>query len=270
MSRARLRNRFLSLLDHAGLSEPAFRVYEAACSLARRPATGMHGGFAIPPPSLLMKVAGSGDPAVYLDGGQAAAETVLSVLAAEGVRFTDLESVLDFGCGCGRVLRHWAAHASSTRISGTDYNRDLVAWCQKNLPFARVSQNEPEPPAPFENGTFDFIYAFSVFTHLPEESGLRWMRELHRLLRPGALLLVSTHGAHYLSQMPEAEQEQFRAGGLVTRYARAAGSNLCSVFHPESYVRRVLAEGFEVLHFLPEGARGNLHQDAWLLRRQST
>ena len=46
-----------------------------------------------------------------------------------------LETMLDFGCGCGRILRWWASLKDSCEIWGCDYNADLIAWCQRRLSY---------------------------------------------------------------------------------------------------------------------------------------
>jgi hypothetical protein len=43
------------------------------------------------------------------------------------------------------------------------------------------------------------------------------------------------------------------------------GSNACSAFHPDEYVRRRLSNGFAVVNFIPGGAG----QDVWLLRKEA-
>lgn len=223
-------------------------------------------GLPIPPARLLMTVAGSPEIPVFLDGGQLAAASILDILQRNEIRIGDLEAILDFGCGCGRVLRFWKELAG-VEVHGTDYNTELAAWCERHLPFVRIGTNRLAPPTSYPAARFDLIYALSVFTHLPETAQMAWMSEFHRILRPGGLLLLSLHGAHYIGRLNDQERGQFLAGELVARYDYSAGTNLCSVFHPESYVRTHLTQGFAVVDFIPEGARGNPRQDAWLFRR---
>ena len=38
------------------------------------------------------------------------------------------------------------------------------------------------------------MYSFSIFTHLPEGLHRTWLEDLHRIMRPGATLVVTTAG----------------------------------------------------------------------------
>jgi SAM-dependent methyltransferase len=212
-----------------------------------------------------VQVAGTPDAGWFVDSGRAAADTLRGALERAGTRLENVTAVLDFGCGCGRVIRH--LRTLDAALSGSDFNRALVAWCDVNLPFARFSVNALEPPLAAEADAFDLVYAFSVLTHLPETLGNRWLAELRRVVRPGALVVLSTHGERYAERLAPAEREVFDDGGLVVRWSAVAGTNLCTVFHPESYVRDSLARGWELVELVPEGARGNPHQDLVVLRR---
>jgi ubiquinone/menaquinone biosynthesis C-methylase UbiE len=64
--------------------------------------------------------------------------------------------------------------------------------------FAQFEVNGLAPPLAYEANHFDFIYALSVFTHLPESLQTAWMSELARVLKPGGYLLMTTHRECYL------------------------------------------------------------------------
>jgi SAM-dependent methyltransferase len=225
-------------------------------------------GLPLPPSRLMHLVAASEDVAWFLEGGARAAASLRAILGRHGVAPEGLGAILDFGCGCGRVMRHWES-LRGPALHGTDYNPALVAWCAKNLPFARFRVNGLVGGVDYEDGTFDLVYALSVFTHLAGPSQEMWIGELARVLRPGGYLFFSTHGEHYAPRLPEADRARFRAGRLVVVASERAGSNACAAFHPETYVRGTLAPAarLEVVDFVPEGATGNPRQDAYLLRK---
>lgn len=222
-------------------------------------------GLPLPPPGLIFAVARTPSERWYLDSGAAAAGSIRASLARHGASVEQAGALLDFGCGCGRVLRHWAG--LPVEAHGSDLNGRAIAWCRDALPFARVGTNGLAPPLDQPDGRFGLVYALSVLTHLPEELGEAWLRELVRVLRPGGHLLLTLHGERYLDRLTGPEQARFRAGELVVRRPGIAGSNLCTVFHPEQYVRERLAAGLELLELVPGGAAGNPVQDLVLLRK---
>lgn len=223
-------------------------------------------GLPLPGPRLMHLVAGTEDVNWFLDSGANAARGLRDVLDRNGLALERFESVLDFGCGVGRVMRHWSG-VRGPRLSGTDYNPDLIAWCKARLPFASFRVNPLEGWLDFPGGHFDFIYAFSVFTHLAEPRQFFWLGELARVLRPGGHLLFSVHGQAHEFQLTDEQRTRFRSGELVVRGDRREGTNDCATFHPEAYVRGAMLEGWELVDFVPEGALGNPRQDVYLARK---
>jgi SAM-dependent methyltransferase len=250
----------LRVLEHAGLIGPAFRVYERLVSLRPDRPTAVDGP-PLPPRRLMVRVAGTADADWFLRSGRAAFDAI-----AAHVPTAELDAVLDFGCGCGRVTRYWDAFAGT--VSGSDMSMKAIEWCRRNLAFARFEHNALAPPLVFEDDSFDLVYALSVFTHLTADLQLAWRNELRRVLRPGGLLLVTTHGSSYATKLSEDERARFDRGELVVRWTAAVGTNLCSAYHPERYLRETFAEGLSFLELEPEGARGNPTQDLVLLRKE--
>ncbi|MBK1876188.1 class I SAM-dependent methyltransferase [Pelagicoccus mobilis] len=225
-------------------------------------------GLPVPSTQLIEWVTGQESLEVFLESGKLGVEAIEGVLERNGLSFKGMEAVLDFGCGCGRVLRY-LQNFDTVRLHGTDINREAIAWADVNLNFAEFCSNRLVPPLRYRVASFDLVYAFSVFTHLPENLQSEWMAELRRVLRKGGHLIVSLHGDHYLPHVPEDQKPRYEEGGLVVRHSTKAGLNECAAFHPESYVRERLAgeNGFEVVDFIPEGALGNPKQDLYLLKR---
>jgi SAM-dependent methyltransferase len=255
-----VKRRVVRLLDRLGLVGPAFRMYEHVVAL--RPARRLSvDGPPLPPRRLMVRVAGTGDADWFLRSGRAGYDAI-----AAHTPLDELQSVLDFGCGCGRVTRWWSDFHG--QVTGSDVNAPAVAWCRENLTFARFEENALAPPLVFEDESFDLVYALSVFTHLTGDLQVAWRDELRRVLRPGGLLLVTTHGRSYVPRLGDEERERFERGELVVRWGDVAGTNLCSAYHPEAYLRDTFAQGFAFLELEAEGARGNPTQDLVLLRKE--
>jgi SAM-dependent methyltransferase len=216
----------------------------------------------LPPPRLRSLVGGTPDSAWFLAAGRSTATTLREVALERGFDLDDPAiDVLDFGCGCGRTSRHW-----QRPIHGTDIRPELVAWCQAHLP-GDYALNDPEPPTLYRDSSFDVVYAVSVFTHLTEERQRRWLDEFARIVRPGGLLLLTTHGDRLAAEaLTEAELRRYCEGQIVVCYSRQEGSNLCSAYHPAESLAR-LTNSFEVVdHLVEELSR---HDVNVLVRRLS-
>jgi SAM-dependent methyltransferase len=165
---------------------------------------GAPDGMPLPPPFLVYKVSSKFDLRRHLESGPQSIDLIEQAIAPSGLALQQFRSILDWGCGCGRVVRHLAKRfeALGTQVRGCDYNPQLIRWCQRSLPCAEFKVCGLAPPLPYPDASFDFVYAISVLTHIPTELQLPWMRELRRVLRPGghALLVV---GDGILDDAPE-------------------------------------------------------------------
>jgi SAM-dependent methyltransferase len=129
-------------------------------------------------------------------GSYGYADLMVSGLATVGKRIEAGESILDFGCSSGRVARVLAAAFPDTDWHGCDPNEAAIGWARANIPGIRFVQSPQEPPLPYEEGSFGAVFAISVWSHFDQSLGLQWLEEMHRLIRPGGALLLSTHGWH--------------------------------------------------------------------------
>jgi SAM-dependent methyltransferase len=220
----------------------------------------------LPPDVLRLMVAGTDDAHWFVEAGQRAAESLVSLLAKHGIAIHQQHRILDFGCGCGRVIRH-LRHLPA-ELHGCDSNPIALEWCVDNLHFAQFEVNALESPLDYDMESFDVVYALSVFTHLPERLQSHWMGEMRRVLKPGGVLVISLHGDALVGKLSRAERADYHSGRLVVRVGDLAGTNHCAAFHPPAFVRSAMAKGFDVLEMAPEGATGNPPQDAWLLRKK--
>jgi len=118
------------------------------------------------------------------------------------------ESVLDFGCGCGRLARRFLHQARPpTRYLGLDVHAGLVRWCTEQLaPMApgfefrhhdvfhlafNPSGARTPRAFPVEDASVSLFLAWSVFTHLLESDANFYLRELKRTLRPDGVAITT-------------------------------------------------------------------------------
>jgi SAM-dependent methyltransferase len=238
----------------------------------------------LPPDELIYRVVGSftNDQAAehresFLESGKRSLEDWERTLAAVGDRIDRHERILEFGCGCGRVMR-WMQELSSTRtLVGTDIDERAISWANRELPFARFDVNPALPPTPYSDGEFDLVLNHSVFTHLDANYQDRWLDELQRITAPGGILVLSTHGEHAFHVTEEelagharewrdtlerdgilfVSEDSFVGGAFPDFYH--------STFHAPWYVFEHWSEWFEVLAYLPKSSLD--FQDHVVLRR---
>ena len=220
-------------------------------------------GLPVPPAALIVLVGGETSVEAFLRGGKDVVDAMREQLRAGGGDLDACVRILDFGCGCGRVLRHLRDPDRHRQLHGTDYNRRLIRWCRSQLPFATFGVNALQPPLRYADAAFDLVCAFSIFTHLPESLQRAWFDELARVLAPGGFLFLTVHGVGFRHVLDAGEQRAFDAGELVVRHARMAGSNMCSAFHSVACLQRLAAPHFTLASHQP----ARFGQDAVLLRR---
>ncbi len=146
-----------------------------------------------PPPLINLQRVGAPNWSVFL----AAGERISKVLAAQLRQLfgdSDLAGrrILDFGCGCGRVLYPMTDGFPRAEFSGVDVDASAIDYLKSELPRVRLQATAFDPPLPFADGEFDAVYSISIWTHLAPEDQLRWLDEIARIVRPGGFALIST------------------------------------------------------------------------------
>ncbi len=233
------------------------------------------GEFPVPPPLLRYRVHGSLDRDSFLDVGRKCAFDLKHSLSLIGENLQDFNNVLDFGCGCGRVLRHFYDLPERCHLYGTDIDREAIDWCRSNLPRISFAVNNSLPPLPHPTGTFELVYVCSVFTHLDEDYQFAWLTELKRVLKPGGILIATTHGAfaQQADWFSSVELETLQHKGFLFRTGSRGVFKLDGLpdfyqwtFHTKQYVTEVWTKFFTIRHYVEHGL--NDHQDVVLLSNE--
>jgi SAM-dependent methyltransferase len=169
--------------------------------------------------------------------------------------------VLDFGCGVGKVIRHFAPETEVAEFTGCDIHAPSIDWLQRNLspPFSFFRCAE-EPPLPQPDAYFDLIYAISVYTHLTDHWA-QWLLEHHRVLAPGGLLLASFLGEGMIEPLIGEKWDEDRIGmnSLWAGKAWDAGGPI--TLHSPWWLRAHWGRAFDVVRIVPhtgnESAEGH-------------
>jgi SAM-dependent methyltransferase len=202
----------------------------------------------------------------YFRGGFVTFRAIRRLLRRNQIDIAKLESILDFGCGCGRVIREFPA-VTDAQLFGCDYNPKLANWCARYLYCGDFRINGYEPPSPYTDSSFDFVYLISVFTHLPVSVQQSWLHDLHRIVKQNGHVLITLHGEHLLPKLTAAERRLFENNGYVERSADDPGSNHFGTFHSRAYFEKQLANLFTIVDHSAGGQPNHPYQDLYLLKR---
>lgn len=152
--------------------------------------------------------------------------------------------VLDIGSGIGRIAIALTDTLSSQGMyRGFDITPDAIAWCAReitarhpqfqfalsdvfNSSYNPGGQLKPENYAfPYEDGLFDIAIATSVFTHLPHREMRNYVKEMHRVLKPGGRVLAT------FFLLDEAARSHVAQGQSTLNFIHALDG--CLVIDPE-------------------------------------
>jgi SAM-dependent methyltransferase len=222
----------------------------------------------LPPPNLAGYILGmeGGDEAVenYRRMGGHLREVVRDHLGDRWPK--DGARALDFGCGCGRVLRQFAGDVGPGELAGCDIDAESVAWVASHLAPVDAVVNGERPPLPFDDATFDVAWSFSVFPHLTDHWA-DWLLELRRVVRPGGRVLISVMGEGSSETIAGEPWDPDRIGMTVRSYARPWPAGGPMVLHSEWWLRAHWGRAFDVVDVVP-GAVAD--QDLVVLERPGT
>lgn len=170
----------------------------------------------------------------YFRTGRSVADSLLQVLRWRGATGG---KVLDFASGYGRITRFLIREIPPERLWVSDVYEGGVRFQRERFGVQGVvSAVRPEDLDLDE--TFDAILVTSLFTHLPEERFLAWLRALRERLDPGGLLVFSTHDMSLLEPAPSPE------GGILFQEISESGSldtsDYGSTWVTEEFVRRAV------------------------------
>ena len=251
----------VSLTPHRsdGLSLDSLHTYflDLPAALAHEPQ---------PPPHLQERVGGSDN---FVQVASQLTTLLLTCIGKHKPLWEPAE-ILDWGCGCGRIVAQLRKLVVPEKLHGCDIDAAAIAWDQEHLAGPHFTRIKPYPPTPYPDKSFDVVYGISVMTHLDEEAQLAWLKELQRITRPGAILALSVIG-HDLrgTNMPADLAPTYAEKGFAA-FVPGYSDLLAEFSHPGyykeayhslDYIVSTWGRFFEILEYVE-----TRHQDIVLLR----
>ncbi len=181
-------------------------------------------------------------------------------------------SILDWGCGAGRIIRHLPSVAGvNNSYFGCDYNEKYINWCSKNIVNVAFKLNRLDPPLDFDNNSFDIIYGISIFTHLSNKMHFLWMKELSRVLKNDGIIFITAHGDSFKNKLLEKEKVLFDSGKLVVHKYKKEGNRLFASYQPPSFIENLCEiNNLVILKHIPGVTNNNKsQQDIWIISNKS-
>jgi SAM-dependent methyltransferase len=233
-----------------------------------------------PGDELIYRVTGYTDRTTFYNSGHQSVQDLEAVLAVAGRSLATFPRILDFGCGCGRILIWLEDLGAVSSLHGVDIDARAVAWAQDNIGWAECKVNQPLPPLDYSDGFFDLVFSHSVFTHIDEHYQDAWLDELRRVVKPGGYVMLSIHGEAVFTTFEKAVAGRGGDPSVIRRELGARGISFIkddaftggpfpdfyhSTFHAPWYVFEHWGRWFDVVAFLPQ--RSMNYQDFVLLRR---
>jgi ubiquinone/menaquinone biosynthesis C-methylase UbiE len=132
--------------------------------------------------------------------------------------------VLDAGCGTGSAMTWVRTAVNASRVTGIDVSAYALSFCRDRGERSLSQSSVME--LPFRDGCFDLVLCNDVLQHLPTDGGdVAAFKEIHRVLRPGGLMLLRTNSSLGFSgggAQADADFQRYELGQLADK-ARGVG-----------------------------------------------
>ncbi len=203
----------------------------------------------------------------YLADGWRTLSELMLLLEAVDRPLLKTGRFLEFASGHGRFTRHLVKALGAERVTVSDVVPDAVD-------FARITfgvdgfLSSVSPEALAWEQPYDVVFVLSLFSHLPDRTWARWLASLYRAVKPGGLLVFTTHGAE------AAQRQNVTLDGQGFFFAPSSESQAIEVaeygttFTSDAFVQRSIAQtldGAQVLQHAPVHFWN--HQDAYVVMK---
>lgn len=183
-----------------------------------------------------------------------------------------LKMVLDWGCGCGRLIEMFKHLTKNKELYGCDINSEAIDWCKDNLENIEFNTIPPLPPTEYPDNFFDLVIGNSVFTHLTRDVQFLWLEELNRIIKKDGLLLATVHGEYAAFFHFQDKAKSILKDGIHDRSIDDTLGDIApkdyyrATFQSQEYTKREFGKYFEVFDYIEKGSLN--FQDMVVMRKK--
>jgi Methyltransferase domain len=128
-------------------------------------------------------------------------------------------SMLDYGSGWGRIVRHFMRDFPLRQIVGYEPSGLFATIARANNPYVTFLSGGYMPDGILPAAKFDLAVGWSIFSHLSKVSAIAWLTETARILASGGAAMYTTWGLRFLERL-KAEEAQMKAGEEIHWYSK--------------------------------------------------
>ncbi len=150
----------------------------------------------------------------------------LAMLVSE--RGLSAGQILDFGSGIGNSVPFFRKYFERSELHCGDVSARSIEIAKSRFPgeekYVLIAKKISLP-----THSQDIVFSACVFHHIPHEEHQRWLAELHRVTRPGGLLVIYEHNplnpltVRAVNTCPLDVNARLIRGGAMRRRAEASG-----------------------------------------------
>jgi len=138
----------------------------------------------------------------YLSDGWRTLSELMQLLELADRPLLKTASVLEFAAGFGRFTRH-LVKALPGRVTCSDVLPGSTDFLREQF-GVEAFESSHDPEKIMAGKQYELVFVLSMFTHLPQQMWVPWLRAFQRLVKPGGLLVFSVHN-----------EDIVRDGGIV-------------------------------------------------------
>jgi SAM-dependent methyltransferase len=141
----------------------------------------------------------------------------------------DASRIFDFGSGTGNSIPYFRKHFPNAVLTSSDVSERSLTLSKARFPESDNYLLIEKDRVPSEPDAFDVVFSACVFHHIPHDEHMVWLRELHRIARPGGLIAVFEHNplnpltVHAVNTCPFDENARLIFARDLARRLRDAG-----------------------------------------------